>query len=154
MTWQRGATEVETFISVGELAIVEPSNAHARRLLTEARTAIRSAEMLQTDDPGSAFALAYSAARNAASALLAEQGLKPTHTGGHVVVQDTAKVQFNGPFKRFSRFRQRRNSQQYPDFDTPPVTPDDADEAIRFAHECHTAATRLLETGEITPWGS
>jgi hypothetical protein len=54
--------------------------------LARARQTIASAQVLLTTDPSNALVLAYDAARQACTARLAQQGLRPTTTGGHVAV--------------------------------------------------------------------
>ena len=50
------------------------------------RQTLASAQVLLTTDPSNALVLAYDAARQACTALLAQQGLRQTTTGGHVAV--------------------------------------------------------------------
>jgi hypothetical protein len=78
----------------GAQANGEPWIAKAKRTLT-------TATHITTDDPESAFVLAYDAARQACTALLAQQGLRPTTTGGHYVVEEVVRAQPE-------RLRQRR----------------------------------------------
>ena len=61
-----------------------PSAGHRRRcgrtaLLAKARRTLATAESVAPSDPDSAFVLAHDAARYAATALLAHQGLRPHH---------------------------------------------------------------------------
>ncbi|MGH3874039.1 MAG: hypothetical protein ACRDSR_21485 [Pseudonocardiaceae bacterium] len=57
---------------------------------------METAEVIALDDPESAFVLAYDAARFVGEALLAQQGLRTTQTGGHLAVSDAVRTQFGG----------------------------------------------------------
>ncbi|MGB6058652.1 MAG: hypothetical protein WBF71_10340, partial [Microthrixaceae bacterium] len=63
-------------------------------LLDRARRHVLSAITTAKTDPDGALSLAYDAARKAATALLAHQGLRPTSTGGHLVVVTAMRQQF------------------------------------------------------------
>ena len=60
-------------------------------------------------DPHSAFVLAYDASRQALTALLAHQGVRPTTRGGHYAVEQAVRAQFGLGFRQFGALRRRRN---------------------------------------------
>lgn len=82
MSWKRGRDAIERLITSGELEHVTPSPDVADRLLADAEAHIRLAEHGIEADPAGALQLSYDAARKAAVALLAIQGLRPTTRGG------------------------------------------------------------------------
>ena len=82
--WPRGEADVERLVGLGHLQHVTGAAADGTPLLAKARRTLATAESVAPSDPDSAFVLAYDAARYAATALLAHQGLRPTTAGGHV----------------------------------------------------------------------
>ena len=78
MRWDKGRDEIERMLSDGYLQRVPASREHADRLLAEAERHLASAGSLAADDPQGAFALMYDASRKALTAILANQGLRPT----------------------------------------------------------------------------
>ena len=76
MSWQRGHAEIRRLIADGELEQVAPSTEVAGRLVADADAHIGLASKGTADDPAGALQLSYDAARKAAAALLAVQGLR------------------------------------------------------------------------------
>ncbi len=157
MTWERGRTEIERLLSGGELERVTPSDEVAGRLLTNAEAHIGLASKGFEDDPSGALQLSYDAARKASAALLAVQGLRSTTRGGHIAVIDAVRAQFNDRsglevFGKLNRLRRRRNSNEYPDPDSPTVTGDDARQALATARETVDATRRLIDSGRLDPF--
>lgn len=98
--------------------------------------------------------MAYDAARKAATALLAVQGLRGTIRGGHVAVINAVRAQFDETggtalFGRVNRLRRLRNALEYPSDDSPGVAKDDAERALAVAHEAVDFAQRLLASGRL-----
>lgn len=94
-------------------------------LIESARRHVATGGTATTNDPEGAFALAYDAARKAANALLAHQGLRATTTGGHIVIVEAMNAQFPGVagLKSIDRLRRRRNQAEYPDPSTTTLSP-------------------------------
>lgn len=154
MTWERGRQAVEQLIEQGDIERVPGSAELAGRLLDEARGHRASAIAIAPTDPPGSYQLAYDAARKAAAALLAVQGLRATSKGGHIAVEEVIREQFGGPagvhaFRAFSRLRRRRKGSEYPDLDTPTMTPEDLREGIDVSGEILDAATKLLREGRL-----
>src|SRR5260370_7540255 len=106
--WQRGEAEVEQLLRHRELEQVTGATADGAPLLAQAgRTAATAASLVQAD-AYSAYVLAYDAARFACIALLAQQGLRATTSGGHPAVERTAKPHFSNPSPPFPHPRPRR----------------------------------------------
>jgi uncharacterized protein (UPF0332 family) len=121
-------------------------------LLASARRHIASAGALIASDLEGSYALAYDAARKSATALLAHQGLRPTSSGGHIVVVDAMRVQFPDVpgLRSIDMLRRRRNQTEYPDpRGVDPIRPDEIDEAIATAREALDAVERLLEVPQL-----
>ena len=81
--WKRGESEVEALIASGELQQLTGDAANGERLLEKASITLQTARSAIQSDPDSAFVLAYDASRQALTAMLAHQGLRPTTRGGH-----------------------------------------------------------------------
>jgi hypothetical protein len=108
--WRPGEADVELRLAAGEFQIVTESAADGEPGLARARQTLASAEVLFARDPTNAFVLAYDAVRQACTALLAHQGLRPTATGGHIAVERAVRA----PFAPYSGLRRRRNDVEYP----------------------------------------
>ena len=80
--WAPGAERVQHLVDVGELQKVQGAEANGQSLLDKAMRTLASARTLLEIDPDSSYSLAYDAARFACTALLAQQGLRPTTSGG------------------------------------------------------------------------
>ena len=85
--------------------------------------------------------LADDAARKAATALVAQQGLPTKGAGHHVTVEQVVRAQFGGPFDRFGALRRRRSEIEYPQRPGDDVAQPEADDAI-------AAATHMLDSAE------
>jgi len=95
-------------------------------------------------DPGSAYMLAYDAARQACVGLLAQQGLRPTTRGGHVAVDQAVVAQFGSHFRVFGVLRKRRNELEYPEYPDAEATIEEAEESLDLAAGIISSAERLL----------
>jgi hypothetical protein len=93
--------------------------------------------------------LAYDAARKAAVAVLAVQGLRGTTRGGHKVICEAVQAQFEDAFKNLDRLRRRRHAAEYPDLDTPDTTVDEAQHAIEQSKVMVEGADGLLRSGRL-----
>lgn len=110
--WSRGESDIEDMVTRGDLEVIRGSATDGSRLLDESRIRLRTGSNA-VDDPSGAFTLVYDAARLACTALLAQQGLRPTRSGGHVVVQDAMRAQFADGFRDYQWMRRRRNEVEY-----------------------------------------
>jgi hypothetical protein len=154
MSWKRGRATIERLIASGELDQITPAPDVADRLLADAGAHIGLAEKGIKADAAGALQLSYDAARKAAVALLAIQGLRATTRGGHIAVLDAAKAQFNDKggiavFGRINRVRRRRHDSEYPSADTPAITAGEAQQAITIARETLEAARQIIATGKL-----
>ena len=142
--WQRGEAEVEQLLRHRELEQVTGATADGAPLLAQAgRTAATAASLVQAD-AYSAYVLAYDAARFACIALLAQQGLRATTSGGHYAVERTVRAQFGEGFRPFADVRRRRNELEYPRLPADTATADEAEQAVEVARRLAAAAGGLL----------
>ena len=70
---------------------------HADQLLVQARRDLASAELLLGTNPKRAYESIYDAARMALTAVLENEGLRPTSRGGHIAPYAAVSAQLNPP---------------------------------------------------------
>ena len=143
--WPQGSSTIENLLSTRSMERISGSAAHGEPWLEQASRRLTTASHILTDDPESAFVLAYDAARFAGVALLAHQGLRPTQAGGHVAVCDAVRAQFGGPFAQLTTLRRRRNELEYPAYPGEHVEADEVTKAIDIARTLINAAEQLFE---------
>lgn len=128
MRWNQGRATVDKLIADGELQRVPPSREHADQLLAQARKDLASAGLLRDTNPKRAYESLYDAARMALTAVLENEGLRPTSRGGHIAPYAAVAAQLDPPMgvvlRPFDRMRRTRNRSEYPSFTTPEVTAD------------------------------
>ena len=90
--WATGADRIQELLRLGDLQSVQGGEANGQPILDKAARTLASAEALRGDDPDSSYTLAYDAARFACTALLAQQGLRPTSKGGHYAVEQAMRA--------------------------------------------------------------
>jgi hypothetical protein len=143
MRWNQGRAEIDGMIAARELQRVPPSREHADQLLAQARKDLLSAEVLRDDNPKRAYESLYDAARMALTAVLENEGLRPTSNGGHIAPYTAIIAQLDPPLgtvlRPFDRMRRTRNRSEYPSFTTPDVTPENVRADL-------PAATTIVET--------
>jgi hypothetical protein len=128
MRWNQGRAEIDKLIAEGELQRVPPNREHADQLLVQARKDLASAELLLDTNPKRAYESLYVGARMALTAVLENEGLRPTSRGGHIAPYVAVTAQLDPPMgtmlRPFDRLRRTRNRSEYPSFTTPDVAPD------------------------------
>ena len=142
--WPRGEVEIERLLGLKHLQAVTGAAANGQSLLEKAHRTLGTASSITANDPDSAFVLAYDAARYAATALLAQQGLRPTTAGGHIAVESAIRAQFGDGFRSFGFLRRRRNELEYPSAGTTPSDIDEATDAVAQSRSIIEAADQLL----------
>src|SRR5215472_8542742 len=80
MRRNQGREVIDRLLAGGELQRVPASRDHADRLVRQARTHLASAAEISETDPAGGYTLVYDAARKALTAVLENQGLRPTGT--------------------------------------------------------------------------
>lgn len=154
MRWEQGREAIDRMVADGELQRVHASREQADRLIAQARIHIDSALKVCDADPPGGFALAYDGARKALTAVLENEGLRPTTRGGHLAVFEAVRAQLDPPMgkilRQFNRMRARRNDAEYPPVDSPEITPNDVREAQKTAEGLIDLAARVLD--EMAPF--
>jgi hypothetical protein len=143
--WQRGEAEIEALLASGDLQKLVGAAANGERLVAKAAITLTTAQSVIDRDPDSAVVLAYDASRQALTALLAGQGLRPTTKGGHYAVEVAVRAQFGQGFRQFGALRRRRNELEYPERPGDEATVEEAAQAAENAQAIITAAGELLD---------
>lgn len=142
--WSRGEADVERMLSLGDLQNITGGQADGEPWIQKARRTLDTAESIARDDPESSFALAYDSARFACTALLAQQGLRPTTKGGHVAVEEAVRAQFGDTFRPYRALRMRRNEIEYPSYPDELVDHTESVHALGAVEQLVSAAEKLL----------
>jgi hypothetical protein len=150
--WRKGEGTIERLLQTRHLDQVPGDTDIPTSLIGAARRHVTSARGCSATDPEGAYALAYDAARKAATALLAYQGLRPTSVGGHIAVVEAIQAQFPDVpgLRSLDRLRRRRNQAEYPDpagYD--PITEEEADEVVDVAEHAVESTIKLLELPQL-----
>src|SRR5215469_1625706 len=111
--WTPGSAVIERLLKERRLERVQRAHADGSPWLDRARRTISAARAVEQANPDSAFVLAYDAARQACTALLAQQGLRATTSGGHYAVEESVRAQFGTVLRPFAALRRRRNELEY-----------------------------------------
>jgi uncharacterized protein (UPF0332 family) len=145
MTWEKGRAEIEDLLNKQHLDHVTGDAANGEFLLTAAKTRLTSAQTIAATDAVGAFELAYESVRQAATALLLQQGLRPRSEGGHIAVVEAVRAQFGEAFDFFNVMRRIRNTMEYAraPYDLE-VREQERQQAISYTHQTIEAAERLL----------
>ena len=97
MRWNQGREVIDRLLAGGELQRVPASRDHADRLVRQARTHLASAAEISETDPAGGYTLVYDAARKVLTAILENQGLRPTSRGGHLAGYQAIRAQLDPP---------------------------------------------------------
>ena len=144
MTWQSGRQEVIAALRAGELQQVTGGQAAGDGWITEARRKYGTAHLISDADPESAYVTGYDAARFALVGVLAQQGLRATQKGGHLVVEQAVRAQFGPSFVTFSTLRRRRAELEYPAYPGEQVEQEELLDALRTVDQIIDGAAQLL----------
>jgi len=99
--WAVGADVIEELLASDALQRIQGAQTDGQPLLDKAVRTLASSAAIQAADPDSSYTLAYDAARFACTALLAQQGLRPTTKGGHYAVERAMRAPVQGRVPRF-----------------------------------------------------
>ncbi len=144
MRWSRGEAVIERLIDDRRLQRVSRAQADGAALLARAHRTVATAQAIASDDPDSAYVLAYDATRQACTALLAHQGLRPTTQGGHYAAEEAMRAQFGDAFRAVGTLRRRRNELEYPAYPGDEAELDEVVEAITMTQGIIESAERIL----------
>jgi hypothetical protein len=149
MRWEQGRATLQQMIDAKELQRVPASREHADRLLAESQRHIASARDIVDLDPEGAYQLLYDGVRKALTAILANEGLRPTTSGGHRAVYTALAAQLDPPMggvlRPFDRMRRQRHSIEYPAMDAEPVLPEDVVDELPKAEAIIDLAGKILD---------
>lgn len=156
MKWQQGRDRIEDMLhgTPATLQRVQPSREHADRLIRQARAHLATAGKAAAEDPAGAYGLLYDAARKSLTAVLENQGLRPTARGGHLAVYHAVTAQLEPPLGRtlrpFDRLRRTRNDVEYPATDAEELTTDQVVEDLPKSAAIVELAVQVLD--EMSPF--
>lgn len=142
--WNRGEGTIERLLAAHELDGISKSVSDGASVLEQARRRLKIAEAALMIDPDGAYTNAYDAARLAATALLTQQGLRPTQAGGHRAVEEALLAQFGPGFSKFSMLRRRRHELDYPTTSYSEASDGEAREAVATARLFVETAAKIL----------
>lgn len=149
MRWNQGRAVIERMLAARELQDIPASRDHADRLIEQAIKHLKSADSVCESDADGAYALVYDAARKALTAILENQGLRPTSRGGHLAAYEAVRAQLDPPMgaklRPFDRMRRQRNVVEYLSADMPRLTADDVREDIAKAQTLVEVASGVLD---------
>lgn len=151
MRWDQGRDRIQAMLggTPATLQRVQPSREHADRLLRQARAHLVTAGKAAADDPTGAYGMLYDAARKALTAVLENQGLRPTSRGGHLAVHEAVTAQLDPPLggtlRPFDRLRRTRNAAEYPSTDAEELTAEQVTEDIPKATAIVELAQRVID---------
>jgi hypothetical protein len=97
MRWNQDRSHVDRLIADGELQRVPANREHADQLIVQARKDLASARLLLESNPKRAYESVYDAARMALTAVLENEGLRPTSRGGHIAPYAAVSAQLDPP---------------------------------------------------------
>jgi len=142
--WAPGSAVIDRLLQEHRLESVRGAQADGSPWLERASHTPAAARAIEQANPDSAFVLAYDAARQACTALLAQQGLRPTTSGGHYAVDESVRAQFGTILRPFGALRRRRNELEYPLDPADRASGTEAADGIRTAAELIDAAAKIL----------
>ncbi|HUC56083.1 MAG TPA: HEPN domain-containing protein [Streptosporangiaceae bacterium] len=149
MRWDQGSAVTDRMLADTELQRVPASRDQADRLIAQAKTHASSAAAICEEDPPGAYALVYDAARKALTAVLENQGLRPTTRGGHLAAYEAVRAQLDPPLGKllrpFDRMRRQRHDAEYPPASVPELTAEDVREDIPKATNIINLSERVLD---------
>ncbi|MDQ1295965.1 MAG: hypothetical protein QG608_3852 [Actinomycetota bacterium] len=147
MSWEKGRDTIEGLLLRGHLEQVPGNEKEAGHLLAKARSHLNTAQMVSGTDPEIAYGALYAAARKALTALLVQQGLRPTRAGGHEAAIEAAHAQLVPPLgdvlRPMRRIKRRRNSGDYSGAEDQ-LHEEDIEADLPAASAVVDAVTRLL----------
>lgn len=147
--WQPGRAEIDDLIARGHLRRLQGASHGVKGLMDRARQQLASAHKLLNTDPGTAYVVAYDAAKHAGMALLAEQDLRATAAGGHLAIEGVLIAQFKGVFSKYRLLRRRRNELDYPTGPDDFAATAEAEKALEAVAEIVDSAQKILTTGAL-----
>lgn len=143
--WQPARGVVMSYVAPERIESISGAAAQGAPHLDSARAALVSAHRELELNPEAAYTLGYDAARKAAVAILAQQGLRARGQGHHATTQESVRAQCGGAFENLGTMRKRRNEIEYPL--VPGGGPDAAEvaEALEWTAQMITHAEQVMD---------
>ena len=146
--WAQGRDTIVRLLRDNHLEAVPANPAHVDLLLDRAERNLATVRQIQQDNPALAYDGLYDAGRFALTAILAQQGLRPTRSGGHLAVVDAVRAQLDPPLgpkiASFDRLRRTRNRNEYPVPDSQPINQHDVATGLPVADELLAIARQVI----------
>ncbi len=146
--WGQGRDTILQMHREGRLETIPANTGHVDLLLQRADANLATVTQIQTTNPGLAYDGLYDAARFALTAILAQQGLRPTRAGGHLAVAQAVRAQLDPPLgatiASFDRLRRTRHRNEYPTPDSTAITVHDVTTGLPIAQELLGIAQRVI----------
>ena len=147
MSWGKGQDVIEDLLNRGHLEQVPANPDEAQYLLGRSRVHLDTAARMVDDDPEIAYDALYAAARKALTAVLRQQGLRPTREGGHEAVIQATEAQLVPPLgavlRPYRRLRRQRGKADYMASEGA-ISPDDVLADLPAATAVVTAAEKVV----------
>lgn len=148
--WDRGRAEVDQLIAEGSLERVHADRSLADLYLEQATAHLAASVATVEVDAVGSFQLAYDAMRKALTAVLENQGLRPTSRGGHRAVEDALRAQLVPPLGNllgdYRWARLLRNDSEYPTWDRATAVRSDVERCQEAARALMTQIPALLDS--------
>jgi len=146
--WGQGRGTILQLLRERHLETIPPHPTHVELLLNRAEQNLTTVQQISQDNPGLAYDGLYDAARFALTAILAQQGLRPTRVGGHLAVVEAVRAQLDPPLGdkilQFDRLRRTRHRNEYPVPDAPGITRHDVATGLPVAQGLLAVARRVI----------
>lgn len=147
MSWGKGQDVIEDLLTRGHLEQVPANPDEAQYLLVRSRVHLDTAAVVVEADPEIAYDALYAAARKALTAVLRQQGLRPTRDGGHEAVIQATEAQLVPPLgavlRPYRRLRRQRGQGDYMASEGA-ISPDDVLADLPAATAVVTAAEKVV----------
>lgn len=154
MRWEQGRGTIDRMLRDGEMERVHPDAESAAAMIRLARQQVATARREAGQDPVSAATVLYDAARRALTAVLENEGLRPTSKGGHIAVLEAVRAQLDPPMGKvlrpFERLRRLRNDLEYGAMTTAIPDADDVGRDVPRVTDMIDLAERVIQ--EMSPY--
>ncbi|WP_020673076.1 helix-turn-helix transcriptional regulator [Amycolatopsis nigrescens] len=140
-----GQEEIKRLLRTGQLEMAGGPSANGRPFLRLAADHIDSAEPLTETSPKSAFVLLTRAAQLIGSALLAQQGLRPSAGAAEHIVGTAVTAQFGHQFSQIELLRQRSRELDTPTSSDSHAMPVEATTYLGTARSLLATATEQID---------
>lgn len=153
--WSQGRASIDKLLLTGQLQRVPANREWADQLILIAAEQFNAAQIVLPVSPLTSFQTSYDAMHKVFDAVLVNQGLRGTQSGGHIALGAALQAQLVPPLgsilKDFSWMRRLRNAGDYPVPDKPLASAEDAAEALEILQGLLAKVPALLDA--MPPYG-